>query len=89
MVPGGGFESPLRHHFNSNRSIKPTLQGYVNPKFIVNRRISYYGFNYGMGYASAMGGIRDTVYEVFLRFGIKHRQIRIICFQNNLDNSYT
>ena len=55
MVPGGGFESPSRHHFNANRSIKPTLQGYVNPKFIVNRRISYYGFNYGMGYTSAMG----------------------------------
>ena len=70
MVPGGGFESPLRHHFNSNRSIKPTLQGYVNPKFIVNRRISYYGFNYGMGYASAMGGIRDTVYDLSLRFGM-------------------
>ena len=70
MVPGGGFESPLRHHFNSNGSIKPTQQGYVNPKFIVNRRISYYGFNYGMGYASAMGGIRDTVYELSLKFGI-------------------
>ena len=89
MVPGGGFESPLRHHFNSNRSIKPTTQGYVNPKFIVNRRISYYGFNYGMGYASAMGCIRDTIYELSLRFGIKHLQIRIIWFQNNLDNSYT
>ena len=89
MVPGGGFKSPLRHQFNSNSLIKPTLQGYVNPKFIVNRRISYYGFNYGMGYASAMGGIRDTVYELSLRFGIKLRQIRIICFQNNLDNSYT
>ena len=70
MVPGGGFESPLRHHFNSNGSIKPTQQGYVNPKFIVNRRISYYGFNYGMGYTSAMGGIRDTVYELSLRFGM-------------------
>ena len=72
MVPGGGFESPSRHHFNSNRSIKPTLQGYVNPKFIVNRRISYYGFNYGMGYASAMGGIRDNVYELPLRFGMNN-----------------
>tara|TARA_Y200000002_G_scaffold143121_1_gene118274 strand:+ start:19 stop:246 length:228 start_codon:yes stop_codon:yes gene_type:complete len=72
MVPGGGFESPLRHHYNSNRSIKPTLKGYWNPKFIVKRRISYYGFNYGQGYTSAMGAIRDTVYELSLRFGINN-----------------
>ena len=72
VVPGGGFESPIRHHFNSNRSIKPTLQGYVNSKFIVNRRISYYGFNYGIGSRSAMGGTRDTVYELPLRFGMNN-----------------
>ena len=85
----GGSNPPpgtIKHH---NTLIKPIWQGYVNPKFIVNRRISYYGFNYGIWYASAMGGIRDTVYELSLRFGIKHRQIRIICFQNNIDNSYT
>ena len=56
MVPGGGVEPPIRHHFNSNKSIKPTLKGYLNPKFIVKRRISYYGFNYGIGVYKCHGG---------------------------------
>ena len=35
------------------------------------------------------GGTRDTVCELPLRFGIKHRQVCLRCFQNKLDNSYT